>query len=133
MRHMPPRPLTTKLSRYFPKMMLKHERIQKFQPGGGVLRFFKSSKYFTKGRTDLLREAIGPDCVSRGSMPVFLRKHTANCDCPGGGYLDPLSTLWIRPCQILHWSWSGPAVHPKNWTMFYRLLLRSAVAQLVGS
>ena len=49
--------------------------------GGGVLKTFKSSTYFTDGRTDLPREAIGP--VSRGSVQVFLRKHIATCNFPG--------------------------------------------------
>ena len=55
---------------------------------------------------NLPREAIGslekqldPIASQGGSVTVFLRKHIATCDFPGGGGgLDPLSPLWIRPC-----------------------------------
>ena len=42
---------------------------------------FLSSMYFTKGHTNLPREAIGPKGVS---VPVFLRKPIATCDFQGG-------------------------------------------------
>ena len=47
-----------------------------------------ASTYFTDSRTDLPREAIGPlgsNCFSRGSVPVFLRKHITTCDFRGSG------------------------------------------------
>ena len=47
------------------------------------------STYFTEGRTDLPREAIGPDCFWRGSVPLFRRKHVVTCDFTGEGDPDP--------------------------------------------
>ena len=81
----------------------KHARIQKI-PSQGVGRgpeiLFKSSTYFTQeGRTDLSREAIGPEgsnCFSREVRTIyFLRKHVATCDFPGG--LELLSPLLDSP------------------------------------
>ena len=55
----------------------------------------KSSMYFTENCTDLPREAIGPNCFSRGMgiVPVFLREPLLLCNFPGGGggrWRDPL-------------------------------------------
>ena len=56
-----------------------HAQIQKIPSGRET--FFQSSTYFTEGPTDLPREAIG---FSKGSVPVFLKKHIATCDLAGG-------------------------------------------------
>ena len=50
--------------------------------GGPEFFFFKSSTYFTDGRTDLPREARGE---GRRSIPLVLRKHVVTYDFPGGG------------------------------------------------
>ena len=52
--------------------------------GGSRQRFL----VITWGRTNLPREAIGPNgsnCLSRGSVPLFLREPIATCDFPRGG------------------------------------------------
>ena len=51
-----------------------HARIQNSVRGGVINPFFKSSNYFTEGRPDHSREAIGPrPTVSRGgSVSVVL-------------------------------------------------------------
>ena len=56
--------------------------------GGPETFFFKISTYFTESRTDLPREAIGPEgsnCFSRGSVPVFVRNHIEICNFLGRG------------------------------------------------
>ena len=43
--------------------------------------------YFKENCADLPREAIGPEgsnCISKMSVPEFLRKHIATCGFPGG-------------------------------------------------
>ena len=56
--------------------------------GGRHVVFFRENSYFTEGRTDLHREAIGPgetNCFSRGYMYIqeFLMKPIPTCDFPG--------------------------------------------------
>ena len=53
-------------------------RIQKIPSGGPDVCFF-NHRVFYRGLTDLPREAIGPK-----SVPVFLKKHIANCGFRGG-------------------------------------------------
>ena len=59
-------------------------RSRKFrQCGAGFLqKDFSHQPGFTEGRTDLPRKALWPEgsnCFSRGSVPIFLRKHIATC------------------------------------------------------
>ena len=59
-----------------------------------------ASMYFTEGRTDLLREAIGPEgsnCFSKGGC-TSMSKETYTNLCFSG--LPPPTLLWIRPCLI---------------------------------
>ena len=59
-----------------------------FMPG--IVLTFLSSMYFTEGRMDLLREAVGPIAFPGGSVSEFLRKpQIATCDFYWGS--DPLS------------------------------------------
>ena len=50
---------------------------------------------FHASRTNLPLETIVPNCFSRGSVPVFLKKPITTCDFLGGG-MDPLFPIRIR-------------------------------------
>ena len=89
------------------EIMFTHSQKQHGRPGRensirkSVLTWFIRFFFFSCC-TDLPREAIGPargPIASRGgSVPVLLRKPIPICNFPGGGGgLDPMSTLWIRP------------------------------------
>ena len=73
--------------------IIVHMRGSKTFYQWGVLTI--SSKYFTEGRTEPPREAIGPEgsnCFSRGSVPDFLRKPNTTCDFAGRGSGPPVPT-----------------------------------------
>ena len=43
---------------------------------------------------------LGPIASQGKTVPIFQRKPIATCDFPGGeGCPDPLSLIWIRPCD----------------------------------
>ena len=72
-----------------------YTRIQNITSGAGVL-----PTYFTKGHTDLPREAIGPSgpIASRGgSVPIFQRKPLATYDFPGRRGPTPLPCTFVPP------------------------------------
>ena len=57
-----------------------HALIQKI-PSGGPETFFKPSTYFTEGRMDLPREAIGPkgsNCFTRGVRTIISKETYSN-------------------------------------------------------
>ena len=69
----------------------------------GVLFLRGSSTYFTEGRLDLPREAIGRNGSNCFSMSVRTRisKETySHLWFSRRGGLDLLSLLWIRPCKL---------------------------------
>ena len=71
---------------------------------GGPENLFQTLTYFTDGRTDLPREAIGPEGMNSFSGTVHIS--IATCDLPGVGWggrglgggvgvSGPLSPLWM--------------------------------------
>ena len=67
--------------------------------------------YFTEGRTDLPREAIGPEgsnCFLKGVRTrIVLRKTIVTCDFSGRLGPNPLSHFPLGPPMILAFLYSG--------------------------
>ena len=65
-------------------------------------RFFYSSTYFTKGRMDLHREAIGPDgsnCFWRGVRTKMSKETYSHLWFSSGVSEPPVPLFWIRLCS----------------------------------
>ena len=87
--------------------------------------------YFTEGLTNLPREAIG---FSRGSVPVFLWKHIATCDFPGG-VLTPCP-LPLDPPMSKSFTWflGSLGLSTSGWlSLRFRVVQHSLIHWLVVS
>ena len=70
--------------------MRKYERVQKILSGGTLLTFLVIDQHISqRAERNSFQKQLGSNCFSRGSAPVFLRKHIATWDFQGGP--DPLS------------------------------------------
>ena len=86
-------------------MSTYHARIQKIHQGGPDF-FFRCQHISQRAEPTSLDlgpkgSNLGPVASQGGSVPVFLRKHIATCDFPGGGGADPLSTPLLDPPMLI--------------------------------
>ena len=101
------------------KLFNNHARVQKIPSVRGYWQsFILSSTYFTEGRTELPRVAVGPNeskCFSIGFHTRISKETYSQVNFQGRRVLTALSLLWIRP-----------------WTTVWLLMLYCCVSILFG-
>ena len=89
----------------------------------GILKLFsRVSQRAVRTSLEKQLDPLGSNCYSRGSLPVFIRKHIATCDFPGGLDQSPSGStheLCLVFCEFAKYDQMTAFLQSTNWPLTY--------------